>query len=324
MKKNRISQLLLACLLAFGLVSCRDAVKPNQSLILIHAVGDAEKRVELIRGGKVWIGPTDKSYWFEEGLQSYHFCGRSSFESPDNEAFTFNCIGGTVTFDVMIQLRLRTEEDAAKFRDELWKLIQDYQLSKYQGQTGILGKLVHDRFKIVIQDRLNAECRSRNTAQVFEEKAAINAALQKALREKFAPYGIEIISAGITSAVTLPAAQQEKMNQLVIDGFRLQALSKREQEVTPKVAEIQTATLMGEVEAQKARDTAIGESIRVTAEVEAYRQGEFKKLLGDNALDFETMRTMVTGLEGGKTIIRIVPEKATIWINPNQPQTKTK
>lgn len=297
------------------LVTCSSVVKPNQTLIVTRGSGAEKDRIEIVRGGRVWERPGDKFYWFEEGMQTYHFAENQTFESKGNEHLQLSSASGPVAFDVMIQLKLQAEQDPNVLREKLVKLMRTYNLLNYSGQRNLLAKLVGTQFRPSIKNLIAQECSNREMAKIFEEKDKINAKLFSSLKETFEPFGIEILAAGITCGITMPPAQQEKMNRLVTSAFELQALDKTEKEVMPKNIEIAEQRVNGEIEVQKISAAAVADAIRIEAVVEANRRQKFKDLLGDgNAIAFESMRTLVSALETGRTHVSVVPNNAQIWI----------
>lgn len=257
--------------------------------------------------------------YFELGKHAYKFSAGESFESPTNEEFVIDCVGGKVHFDFCIHMHIdRTLPD---LKERLLMLTQDYQLRQYAGQRNVLGLLAKDRFQRIIREPLQDYCAPKNPIEIVRGKEEINRIALTYMNDMFGKYGIHFTMAAIASPIRLETEQQEQMNGIVTKEYQKRALDLQTGEKGLKALEqqITEVTESALTEAENVVNTANATTVQLVSDANKRRRKTMLDLIGDeNYVQLEALLIMVRNLEEGKTTINLVPRESQIWIGDNK------
>ncbi len=341
MKKKTVFRLCLMLVLACSFLTsaCGQVVEQNQVALVLRTLG--ERKAEAINkqkaGGELGDNfeaelitakraPIDRPgimiLKFPLGLQVYEFSGRPSIESPNNEAFVVDAVGGQVTFDVVVHLYIDATQPDLK--DRLIKLMKDYQLRQYSGSDDVLAKLVAGRFQQIIRQPFIEYCADKKVLDLMRNKEELNRYAKDQLNERFNPLGLQFTLVAVSSAMTVPKAQQDKLNQIMLQDMNIQVLEIKNAQIKPLDAKIEQLRQEGLTESAKLLNEATAKKIKTISEAEKQRRKMFINIIGkENYIRMETMLNMVRNLENSQTQITIVPENARVYLD-QQPTSKIK
>lgn len=265
------------------------------------------KRAPMKRPGLVRL-------WFPLGLQSYEFSGKASIESPENEAIEAPAVGGTVTFSVLYHMHIdRTFPDLA---ERLLAFAGAYQLIQYNGSDDVLAKLMSGRLKEELLKPFIEYCANKRPLTLMRGKDGVNEYALTELNKKFNRFGIRFTVAAISSAITIPQEQQTKLDGMVIEDAKLQALEFWNINVKPLDESIARFEQEGETGKQGLINAAKAEKIRLITEAEKKRRAAFIEIIGiENYVRLEKMLITVDNLSSGKTELTILPKDSRLFLS---------
>ena len=313
MKKHiqKIALIGLTLLLA----ACGEPVPQNKLALVVKTLGardtDASTTAEIVWAQRLQFGasanPGMRIYRFPLGMQDYGFNSKPSYESPTDQGFKADCLGGTLTFDVNIQLYLdRKTPDLAK---KLLAFISDFQMTGYNGEPDMLAKWAGEKLPSFLRGPIQKFTLNKQAIDVMRDKEKIDKDLLDAMNERFNRYGIFFTTIGITSPINPPEDQKKKMWEVVMKEYNNQKLELQKTDLMPLLTQINMVEQDGLLKVQQASNFGETESIRIQADAMQQRRQKFISLVGeDNYIALEQMLTLVKGLDGSDTKIRIVPK----------------
>lgn len=320
----------LSALLLLGLLAgCGEPVEQNEIALVMNTLGDRGAETvnqfdaELISGARApWsvTHPTQIVLKFPLGLQAYEFSERAGAESPGGEAFTCGAVGGSINFDVVVHLRI--DETMPDIKDRLIKLMQDYQLRRYNGDENVLAELVQKRFKQFLRAPVVDWCAPKQMLSIMRSKAEVNQLLLDHMNAEFNKYGIVFSLAAVSSSMRVPEETQGRMNDAVSRETNTRVLALTNTKLKPLEDETATITENGLTAAAAVVNTAKLEAAETLAEAERYARQALIQLLGtEEYIRYQTEVKALEALRDGGAIVTLVPDDTRIYLGETNSKT---
>lgn len=320
----------LTALLLLGLLAgCGEPVEQNEIALVMNTLGDRGAETvnqfdaELISGARAPWGvthPTQIVLKFPLGLQAYEFSERAGAESPGGEAFTCGAVGGSINFDVVVHLRI--DETMPDIKDRLIKLMQDYQLRRYNGDENVLAELVQERFKQFLRAPVVDWCAPKQMLSIMRSKAEVNQLLLNHMNAEFNKYGIVFSLAAVSSSMRVPEETQGRMNDAVSRETNTRVLALTNTKLKPLEDETATITENGLTAAAAVVNTAKLEAAETLAEAERYARQALIQLLGtEEYIRYQTEVKALEALRDGGAVVTLVPNDTRIYLGETNNKT---
>lgn len=251
---------------------------------------------------------------FPLGVQAYKFSSKPSVESPEDEAFAVDAMGGKITFDTVFHMQV--DPSYPDIKERLVKLVQTYQLRRYSGDANVFVGLMSGRFRQLLKKPFIEYSADKTVLTLMRGKKEMNKYALDKLNERFNPLGLKFTLASVSSAMTVPTPQQNKLNEIVEQDAKFRVLELTNIEIKPLEAQIAQFKEDGITSSAAIVNAAKAEKINLIAAAQKKRKQLFVGLVGpENYILMETMMIMVKNLENGKTNVSIVPAGSTIILN---------
>lgn len=304
---------LTAIVAAVLLSSCGRVIEQDHIALVIKNLG--ARSAESPNMKLVWAdrcdwdpsGKTQQIYEFPLGLQTYEMTAKPSYESPNDESFQLDCVGGKVKVDVLVQLYL--DRHAPELDKKLFAFLGDHQLRIYAGEQNMLAKWAAAKLRNIIRAPLSQYCLEKQMIEVMRSKAEINEKLLKAMNERFGKYGIVFTKVAISSPVD-PVARESRvgLEKVVKAEYQKKLLDRQEQGLTPLTTQIAQKKEEGETAVQAALSTSRGEASTMIAEAQQKRATRLTATIGkENYAKLEEMVRLTDGLKESETSIELMP-----------------
>lgn len=266
MKKGALGGILLAVLLAFGLIvgfSCAERVPTGYVGVVYSMSGGVEDTV--LEQGWHLVSPTKKVTLYSIGIEQSYLTSEDKGDSPKDESFNIPTSDGKT---VKVNLEFSYKFDADRVTDTF---------TQFKGRSGEQVKNTFIKPKIVAWTQEVSA--TYPVTDIFGDKRTeINAELDVYLKEKFEPYGIIIDTVNFTdisvdeetaAAIQKKVTAQQELELANIEKNTAKIQAEKEKEVALIAAEKDKETAT--INAEKARITAQGkaDATRIEAEAEA-------------------------------------------------------
>lgn len=186
---------------------------------------------------------------FPRGNQIYKYTARSSFESPRAESFKLNALDGNVQFDVVFHAHIDTAQK--DIREKLVAFVKRYSLLKYSGDNNALGRFMASRFRNILKSVFSEYVSKEKVLDVMRNKKKINDFVLEKMNERFNQYGLKFTLAGISSAVTVDAKQQQRMNEIILQEVDDIILTMKNEKIIPLEQKRRRLINEGTIEAER-------------------------------------------------------------------------
>lgn len=232
MKKFLIALVLMAVAIAF--VGCKQ-IDPGYVGLKVYTVGTNRGDIVECGVGRYSLGLDIEWYEFPTFVKTYVWTQDSREGSPDDESFTFQTSEGmTISADVGISIQIQPEEGIAT------KIFTTY-------RRGI-DELIDSVIRNMVRDSLNSMASDYTVDDVIGSgKTELLDKVENAVRERFAPDGINVISLSWVNSLRLP---EQVLNALNAKIEATQLATQRENEVRTAEAEARKAVAEAEGRAQ--------------------------------------------------------------------------